>query len=402
MVNWTVVLIVFPIVCGVIGYITNVLAVKMIFRPYNRISFLGLGFQGVLPKHQEHFARMLAQIITRDFVTTGDLVDELANAQALEAFENSSKGLVKDVVAELKPDLTPAHQAFLSDATVDALVGQVAHVLREEVPAFVGKLHEEAERSLDLEGMVAEKLIEIGAKGLEHVIYEISRRELVFIELYGAVFGALLGIFQVLILWVLGDIALPIVGVLVGTVTNWLAIQMLFHPREMTTYLGFFRYQGMFPRRQNEIATTLGSVAARDFIVPAEIFEDLALKLVPESLDDSRLESSEAWLRNRIPPLAQALDAMLSDEDRSEVMGHIKRRYPDLSKNAIDRLLHVAAHEVRGDNMLATRVQALEKTGFENLIRGLFEREEIYLIIYGGLLGGVMGFIQLLIVMATR
>jgi uncharacterized membrane protein YheB (UPF0754 family) len=95
MVNWTVVLIVFPIVCGAIGYITNVLAVKMIFRPYDRISVFGLGFQGVLPKHQEHFARMLAQIITRDFVTTGDLVDELANPQALEAFEDSSKGLVK-------------------------------------------------------------------------------------------------------------------------------------------------------------------------------------------------------------------------------------------------------------------------------------------------------------------
>ena len=71
----------------------NVVAVKMIFRPYERISILGLGFQGVLPKHQEHFARMLAGIIVRDFVTAGDLVNELAKPEAVDGLERAAKAM---------------------------------------------------------------------------------------------------------------------------------------------------------------------------------------------------------------------------------------------------------------------------------------------------------------------
>ena len=50
------------------------------------------------------------------------------------------------------------------------------------------------------------------------------------------------------------------------------------------------------------------------------------------------------------------------------------------------------------DSMLTNDLQALPKTEFEELIRGLFEREEIYLIIYGGVLGGLIGGLQLAIV----
>ena len=38
--------------------------------------------------------------------------------------------------------------------------------------------------------------------------------------------------------------------------------------------------------------------------------------------------------------------------------------------------------------------------GFESIIRGLFEREEFYLVVYGGLLGALMGGAQLALVWA--
>ncbi|MDP6945907.1 MAG: DUF445 family protein, partial [Myxococcota bacterium] len=236
--EWLLLLLLFPLICAAIGYVTNLVAVKMIFRPYERISILGLGFQGVLPKHQAHFARMLARIVVRDFVTTGDLVSELAKPEAVDGLEVAAKALARKMVEELRETLPEDKQAMVGDATIDAMMGQVAAAMRAEVPALIERLREEADRRLDLEQVVTQKLIEIGAKGLEEVIYEISRRELVFIEIYGAVFGAFFGLLQFGVLWLLGNIALPIVGALVGTATNWLAIQMLFYPRQKTRYLG--------------------------------------------------------------------------------------------------------------------------------------------------------------------
>lgn len=402
MIGWPILLLLFPLICALIGYVTNVVAVKMIFRPYERISILGLGFQGVLPKHQEHFARMLAKIVVRDFVTTGDLVAELAKPAAAEGLERAAKVLARKLAVELRSTLPEARQAMLGDATIDALMNQVAEAMRAEVPALVTRLAAEADERLDLEKVVTEKLIEIGARGLEKVIYEISRRELVFIEIYGGVFGAVLGFVQFGVLYLLGDMALPIVGALVGTVTNWLAIQMLFYPRQRTRYLGLVEYQGMFPARQQEIALALGVVAARDFIVPTEIFTDLAEGIVPATIDDSHADLAEGWLREKIPPVGQVIDGMLSTEEREGLRSQVLGRFAELRASGMGQLATLAGETVDVSGLLETRLRELDKGGFEALIRGLFKREEIYLIIYGGALGGLMGFIQLLVVTALR
>ena len=210
MADWVILLLLFPLICGVIGYLTNVVAVKMIFRPHERVSLMGIGFQGVLAKHQEHFARMLAAIIVRDLVSAGDLVEELGKPKAVDQLESAAKSMAGALVNDLRQTLPESKQALLGDATVDALLGQVAVAMRAEIPTIITHLKAEADARLDLEEIVAQKLISLGAKGLEDVIYEISRRELTFIEIYGAVFGAMLGFLQFGVLWVLGDIALPI------------------------------------------------------------------------------------------------------------------------------------------------------------------------------------------------
>ena len=396
-------LLVFPVVCALIGWITNVLAVRMIFRPYVPVRVMGITIQGVLPKHHTHFANMLAGIIVRDFVGAGDLVDELASDEAADAFEHAGRELAKELATDLRADLPESKRALFGDAAVEALIAQVSSAARAEVPSFVAALRKAADDQLDLEAMVAHKLVEIGARGLEAVIYEVSRRELVFIEYYGGVFGAILGLVQFAVLYLLGDIALPLVGALVGTATNWLAIQMLFYPREPRRYFfGLIPYQGMFPRRQDEIAATLGLVAARDFIVPGEIFHDLAHAVVPETLEPTHLATGESWLRSRIPPLGALLDSALTATQRDDILASVSRRFTELRRRALERLVSVASQSVRVDHILSDKLAALDKSGFEKLIRGLFEREELYLIIYGGILGGLLGGLQLLIVAATR
>ena len=60
--------------------------------------------------------------------------------------------------------------------------------------------------------------------------------------------------------------------------------------------------------------------------------------------------------------------------------------------------MEAATTHIDVDGMLEKKLQGLAKSDFELLIRGLFEREEIYLIIYGGILGALMGGIQLFLV----
>ncbi len=269
---------------------------------------------------------------------------------------------------------------------------------RARAPELFALFAERAAQSFDLEDFLTEKVIALGPKNLERTIYEVSAKEILFIELYGGIFGLALGLLQYGVLKLVGDIALPLVGAVVGTVTNWLAIQMLFHPEEPRRYLGLFTYQGLFPRRQHEIAEKLGQVAARDIIVPAEVFSALADKLIPSALDEALIEQSEAVVRAQAPELMTMLDSMLPEESRASVRRALGEEVLAMAPEVRDQMVRAAEEHLDIHGLLHAKVAALSKSTFSGLIRGLFKQEELYLIIYGGLLGAAIGAVQLLLV----
>ncbi len=395
---WLILLLLFPVICAIIGYVTNVLAVKMIFRPHDRIKIAGISIQGVLPKHQRHFARMLASIITRDFVDTKDLVGALNRPELVDRVEAMARELAPVIVGELRAAVPEAKRAMLNDQMVEMVVTQVIAEARKRTPELVEALQDRAATVFDLRALITEKIMLWGARGLEDVIYTVSKKELDFIEYYGAIFGFALGIFQWGVLQLLGNVALPIVGAVVGTVTNWLAIQMLFYPREPTVYLGFFEYQGMFPKGQLRMAGQMGEIAARELIIPSEIFGDLSEKLIPAQIAAEDVEAAETTLREQSPQLFQMADALIPEDARPELRTRIAAKAVEQVPRARQEMVKAATSHLDVDAMLSERVAALQKSEFEQLIRGLFEREEIYLIIYGGLLGGLIGMLQLLLV----
>jgi len=396
--DWIILLLAFPFICALIGYGTNVLAVKMIFRPHNKFRIMGITFQGVLPKHQRHFARLLAKIIVREFVTTEDLVRGLSRPAVLDSLEEALRPLVSQVVDAIRPTLAEDKQALLNPATVNMVVDQVVTQLRQQAPEIVEALAVHANEHLNLKDVVTEKVVQLGPDGLERIIYEVSKRELDFIEYYGGIFGFMLGLFQYLVLQILGNMALPVVGALVGTVTNWLAIQMLFYPREPTRYLGLFEYQGLFPKRQAEMAQRMGGIAARELIIPSEVFDELMQGSLPETVTEAHVVALEEQARTRMAPVMQMVDSMVDEEARpamrQSLAARINEEVPRMRRTLVQRV----SDHIDLEGMLSRRLVNLKSSEFEQLIRGLFQREEIYLIIYGGLLGGVIGGLQLLVV----
>ena len=398
--TWLIFLLLFPVICAVIGYVTNVLAVKMIFRPHHRAMILGVPVQGVLPKHQRHFARMLARIVVKQFMTTRDLVRNLDKPEVYDELEKQVARYAGTLVDELKASVPADKQALLNPAMVQMAQEQIVAEARKRGPELIQALAQRADEKLKLEDVITEKVMGLGPDGLERIIYAVSKKELDFIEYYGGIFGFVLGVFQWVVLQFMGNVALPIVGALVGTVTNWLAIQMLFYPREETVYLGFFKYQGLFPKRQHEMATKMGEIASRELIIPREIFNELCEQLLPEALTAEHLAEFEELARKESPQLFQLVDSRVPESERPALRERLAKRLTHLVGEVQEAVVESAVRHVDVDHLLEKRLQNLAKSDFELLIRGLFEREEIYLIIYGGVLGGIIGGIQLLLVAA--
>jgi uncharacterized membrane protein YheB (UPF0754 family) len=186
---WLILLFVFPLVCALIGYVTNVVAVKMIFRPYKAVKLFGISYQGVLPKHQRHFARLLAKIIVRQFMNTADLVRSLNRPEVLDDIEAMARTYVGRVVAELKTIVPEDRKALLTESMIEMATTQIVSEAMRRAPELIGVLSKKANEILKLEDIITEKVMAWGAGGLEGVIYQVSKKELDFIEYYGGIFG---------------------------------------------------------------------------------------------------------------------------------------------------------------------------------------------------------------------
>ena len=68
--------------------------------------------------------------------------------------------------------------------------------------------------------------------------------------------------------WVL--FLLPIIAATIGWFTNFIAVKMLFHPRKPLK-IGFITMHGIFPKRQLEIANSVGRMVANDLLSSKDI-----------------------------------------------------------------------------------------------------------------------------------
>ena len=192
---------------------------------------------------------------------------------------------------------------------------------------------------------------------------------------------------------------MPIVGGIVGLGTNWLAIQMIFRPLEPRRFFGIVTYQGMFPKRQREIAADYGKITAREIFTPE--------KLVSAVVTGPGMTGSGAGLRSLArerlaefrPMLAMlAGGGEVSDGDVSLLVDRLFGQLLELEPALRPTVESHLAENLRLDELIEDRLGSLDKAQFERMLRGIFEEDEWILVVIGGVLGALIGVGQGLLV----
>lgn len=73
-----------PLVGGIIGYITNDIAVKMLFRPLRPLYLFGKRIpftQGIIPKERDRIAHSIGQVVGRELINKETLKDNLLSQE---------------------------------------------------------------------------------------------------------------------------------------------------------------------------------------------------------------------------------------------------------------------------------------------------------------------------------
>ena len=199
----TTVWIVVPLLGGVIGFITNYLAVKMIFRPLEPRSFLGLRFHGLVPRRQTDLARSIGRVVGGHLVQAEDLARALGKVDLSGVVDGALERGLEPKLAELRR--LPMIGAFLTEDRVGDLRKQIVSGLMSDQEGLIASLEGALEEGLDVDALVEEKVAAFPVERLEQLILEVASRELKSIVWLGGVLGLLIGFVQVALLHLLSS-----------------------------------------------------------------------------------------------------------------------------------------------------------------------------------------------------
>jgi uncharacterized membrane protein YheB (UPF0754 family) len=186
--------IVMAIIGGCIGYITNKLAIKLIFRPINpiKIPILNIEILGLIPKRKKEIAKNIGDIIQREFISVDEILENIIDENDKARIVTYIKGKVRIIIEE---------RAILIPSPIrQMLQGYIENIVEKEFSKYINELSKDivhkAQDRINIQEIVENKINELDLYELENIILSIAEKELKHIEVLGLILGFLIGIVQ--------------------------------------------------------------------------------------------------------------------------------------------------------------------------------------------------------------
>lgn len=186
-------MIVLSLIGAGIGWITNYIAIKLMFRPLNPVSVGGIKLQGLIPKRKAELAKSIGQVVEQELLSMEDLIDKLMQEDNIAPVKNSMKYKIREVVEQKLPGILPGSIKSMIISYIDNIVEQDGDRLILE---FIENISDKENSGINLSEMIEEKINSFELDKIEQIVVEIANKELKHIEAIGAFLGFAIGLVQ--------------------------------------------------------------------------------------------------------------------------------------------------------------------------------------------------------------
>jgi uncharacterized membrane protein YheB (UPF0754 family) len=414
----TLALLTVPLFTGVIGYVTNWTGVLMLFYPVyfkglrapwihslarllpyklQQIPGLmigGIGWQGIVPSRAAKMGSLAVDSGIAKLGTPREFFEQMHPDQIADQIVTSTLPEIPAIVERVMMREHPRLWEELPAPVHELIHARVQQQLPEIVAQLTREIAENIDQLIDVKLMVIRRF---DPELANRVFLDMGRRELKFIQNFGFVFGFLLGIpvaaftHFVNVWWLL-----PFLGVIVGYVTNWVALWMIYEPADPRRF-GPFRFQGLFIRRQPEVSEVYARIVADEIVTVSNFGRELlngpqadrTRTLIEDSMRpaiDRALGRARQAIRVAIGPREyDAIRSSFASEPVETMM--IPLSDPEFS----------AAQSASMRKLITERMRAMSPRDFAEMLRTATREDEWLLLLHGAVLGFAGGLAHLAI-----
>ena len=194
-----------PLVGAFVGYCTNWLAVRMLFRPREPVKLLFFTVQGLIPRKRKEVAETIAHLVEDYLLKTEDvgrLVNDPTIASKLrERLDARLKVLIEDGIYSLVP---PEFSGFVTPEMLGRFRATVLDRIIVDLPGMVNNMRGELKESHRMRELIEERVNEFDIHKLNKMIEMVSSSGFKRIEILGGVLGAVIGCIQWGFLYLVG------------------------------------------------------------------------------------------------------------------------------------------------------------------------------------------------------
>ena len=409
-----------PLFTGVIGYITNWTGVLMLFAPLRfhgvrmpglrvlfpllprRVQVLPLirydgrlGWQGIVPSRAD---KMASIAVDKGIAKLGSITDfyrelepdRIADHLAWVA-QHEIRGVVDHIMTQENPQLWRDLPPLLKEAVFARVRGQLPDIVRH----ITVEIGENVDQLIDVKLMVI-NYFAAHPELLNELFLTMGRDELRFMKNFGFYFGVPMGFVLVAILrayphWYV----LPIGGVVIGWVVNYLGITMIFSPARRTWWVPW--RQGLLIKRQSQVTEMYARLVADNVIT----LQNIGNELMTGRRSDRTMALLEEALRpavdRAVGPARTAVRAAIGAAEYDQIRSSLAAEASGFAPIAFNDAEFSKRQSGKIYRFIAEQMRRMSPEDFVERLRAAIKQDEWLLFFHGGALGLFAGFLHLAI-----
>jgi len=183
-----------PLSGTAIGWFTNYVAIKLLFKPHRRVEIFGLNIQGVIPKRRKEISRSIARAIEKELLSSEDLAKVLSGLNWEEEIERTVEEAVEHRFSSKMSSIPVI--GLVSDNIKNQIKYYITKELLRQLERKKGSFAEKFKNNINIEELMVSKIDQLDLKRFEGLLSDFISKELKHLEWLGGLMGFFIGVAQ--------------------------------------------------------------------------------------------------------------------------------------------------------------------------------------------------------------
>jgi len=194
---------------------------------------------------------------------------------------------------------------------------------------------------------------------------------------------------------------IPFISAFIHWLTIWMALKLLFHPRQPTKILGF-TLQGVFPKKQRQIAVSLGRIVGQELLSFGDIEQKITdpenvrriLPLVEQHIDN--------FLRNKLKESMPMIAMFIGDKTINQLKGVFMKELEELFPVIMSNYVHNLREDLDLEKIVVEKIAGFSNDRLESMLNEFLTKEFRFVEVIGAVLGFLIGLLQILFTLLLK